>query len=292
MKEGQSSRTALAAAALRANHFQNTADPVFADPYAYALTSRAWQKLLRSPLLLTVMNSSILNRTLGLLSAQVVGRSRYAEDLLQQALARQINQYVLVGAGLDSFALRQNPHSPDLKIFEIDHPDTQATKRQKLQQLGTVPATVEFVAIDFEKESLADALARSSYQQTEPGFFSWLGTTHYLEPQTTLKTLESIASFAAPGSEVVLDYSIHYQELQGVERVGCFAVSKFTQFLNEPLFGQFRPAQLHQAVEKMGFEVVEDLSGAAISARYFNQRADHIRHTSATHLLHLRLASR
>lgn len=289
MKKGQSSRTALAAAALRANHFQNTSDPVFADPYAFELTSKGWQKLLRSPQLIRLMNSSAFNQTLGLLSGQVVARSRYAEDLLQQALTRQINQYVLVGAGLDSFALRQNKHYPNLKIFEVDHPDTQATKQHKLRQLGNVPANVEFVAIDFEKESLADALARSSYQQTAPGFFSWLGTTHYLKPQTTLNILKSIASFAAPSSEVVLDYSIHYQELQGIERLGSFAVSQFIRFLKEPLIGQFRPAVLHQAVEKMGFDVIEDLSGRAITERYFNQRPDHIQHTSATHLLHLRL---
>ncbi|RYY77798.1 MAG: SAM-dependent methyltransferase [Moraxellaceae bacterium] len=289
MKQGQASRTALAAAALRANHFQNTINPVFADPYAYDLTSRSWQKLLTSPRLVKLMNSPAFNRTLGLLSGQVVGRSRYAEDLLQQALASQINQYVLVGAGLDSFALRQNQRYPDLKIFEVDHPDTQAAKQQKLQQLDNIPANVEFVAIDFEKESLADALARSRYQQTAPGFFSWLGTTHYLEPQTTFNTLQHIASFAAPLSEVVLDYSIHYQALQGIERLGSFAVSQFTRFLSEPLVGQFRPAELHQTVRRMGFEVVEDLSGTAISERYFNQRPDHIRHTSATHLLHLRL---
>lgn len=292
MKEGQSSRTALAAAALRANHFQNAANPVFADPYAYELTSRGWQKLLSSAPLIKIMNSAAFNRTLGLLSGQVVGRSRYAEDLLQQAFVNGINQYVLVGAGLDSFALRQNQQYPKLKIFEVDHPDTQATKRHKLQQLGHVPANVEFVAIDFEKESLADALARSSYQQTAPGFFSWLGTTHYLQPQTTLNTLKHIANFAAPLSEVVLDYSIHYQELQGIEQLGSFAVSQFTRFLKEPLMGQFKPIAFHQAVAEMGFEVVEDLSGHAISERYFNQRADHIRHTSATHLLHLRLLAR
>lgn len=290
MKQGQASRTALAAAALRANHFQNTINPVFADPYAYDLTSRSWQKLLTSSQLVKLMNSPAFNRTLGLLSGQVVGRSRYAEDLLQQALASQIHQYVLVGAGLDSFALRQNNlYYPDLKIFEIDHPDTQAAKQLKLQKLGHIPVNVEFVAIDFEKESLADALARSSYQQAAPGFYSWLGTTHYLEPQTTLNTLQHIASFAAPLSEVVLDYSIHYQALQGIERLGSFAVSQFTRFLSEPLIGQFRPEDLHQAVREMGFEVVEDLSGTAISERYFNQRPDHIRHTSATHLLHLRL---
>lgn len=290
MKEGQSSRTAAAAAALRANHFQHAANPVFADPYAYDLTSQRWQKILSSPQLVKLMNSAAFNRTLGLLSGQVVARSRYAEDLLQHALVGHLDQYVLVGAGLDSFALRQSNLYPDLKIFEVDHPDTQAAKQHKLKQLGSVPANVEFVAIDFEKESLGDALARSGYDQTKAGFFSWLGTTHYLEPQTTLTTLKSIAAFAAPLSEVVLDYSIHYHELQGIERLGSFAVSQFTRFLREPLIGTFRPAALHSAVEELGFNVIEDLSGDAISNRYFDQRPDHIRHTLATRLLHLRLA--
>lgn len=136
MKEGQSSRTAEAAAALRANHFQNTQNPVFSDPYAFELTSKGWKKLLSNSLIVKVMNSAVLNRTLGLLTGQVVGRSRYAEDLLAQAVQHNTKQYVLVGAGLDSFALRQSHHYPALKIFEVDHPDTQAAKRAKLKKLG------------------------------------------------------------------------------------------------------------------------------------------------------------
>ena len=107
MKEGQSSRTAEAAAALRANHFQNANNPVFSDPFALELTSRGWKKLLTTSLTVKVMNSAVFNRTLGLLTGQVVGRSRYAEDQLKAAIARGVTQYVLVGAGLDSFALRQ-----------------------------------------------------------------------------------------------------------------------------------------------------------------------------------------
>jgi len=135
MKEGQPSRTAEAAAALRANHFKNTVSPVFSDPYAFELTSRSWKKLLSSPLLVKLMNSAVLNRTLGLLTGQVVGRSRYAEDLLDQAVQQNTQQYVLVGAGLDSFALRESHHYPTLKIFEVDHPDTQAAKQTKLKKL-------------------------------------------------------------------------------------------------------------------------------------------------------------
>lgn len=289
MKEGQSSRTAEAAAALRANHFKNTVSPVFSDPYAFELTSRSWKKLLSSPLLVKLMNSAVLNRTLGLLTGQVVGRSRYAEDLLDQAIQSNIQQYVLVGAGLDSFVLRESHHYPALKIFEVDHPDTQAAKQAKLKKLGEIPATVEFVAINFEKESISEALARSLYERSTPAFFSWLGTTHYLNPQTTLQTLKSIAEFAANASEVVLDYSTDFQELTGIERIGSMGVAQFTHLLKEPLLGQFKPTDLHHAVEQMGFEVVEDLSGEAITERYFSARVDEIRHTSATRLLHLRL---
>ncbi|WP_426452983.1 class I SAM-dependent methyltransferase [Acinetobacter sp. KB005] len=289
MKEGQSSRTAEAAAALRANHFKNTVSPVFSDPYAFELTSRSWKKLLSSPLLVKLMNSAVLNRTLGLLTGQVVGRSRYAEDLLDQAVQQNTQQYVLVGAGLDSFALRESHHYPTLKIFEVDHPDTQAAKQAKLKKLGEIPATVEFVAINFEKESISEALARSLYERSAPAFFSWLGTTHYLNPQTTLQTLKSIAAFAANASEVVLDYSTDFQELTGIERIGSMGVAQFTHLLKEPLLGQFKPTDLHHAVEQMGFEVVEDLSGEAITERYFSARVDEIRHTSATRLLHLRL---
>ena len=287
MKEGQSSRTAEAAAALRANHFQNAENPVFSDPFAFELTSTGWKKLLTTPLTVKVMNSSMFNRTLGLLTGQVVGRSRYAEDSLQQAIQQGIQQYVLVGAGLDSFTLRQAQQYPNLKIFEVDHPDTQAAKQKKLKEFGEIPTNVEFVAIDFEKESIADALARSGFQQDQAAFFSWLGTTHYLEPQTTLYTLQSIANIAAANSEVVLDYSIDYRELDGVERFGSLFVSQFTRFLKEPLKGQFRPGILHQEVEKMGYVVAEDLSGDGLSERYFHNRPDHIRHTIATRMLHL-----
>lgn len=289
MKEGQSSRTAEAAAALRAHHFQNAENPIFSDPFAFELTSKGWKKLLTTTLTLKVMNSSVFNRTLGLLTGQVVGRSRYAEDSLQQAIQQGIQQYVLVGAGLDSFTLRQAQQYPNLKIFEVDHPDTQAAKQKKLKEFGEIPTNVEFVAIDFEKESIADALARSDFRQDQPAFFSWLGTTHYLEPQTTLHTLKSIAQIATSKSEVVLDYSIDYRELQGVERFGSLFVSQFTRFLKEPLKGQFRPKVLHQAVETMGYVVVEDLSGDGLSERYFHNRPDHIRHTIATRMLHLRL---
>ena len=290
MKAGRISRTAEAAAALRANHHQNSSNPVFSDPYAFEMTNGRWRKLLSNPIFCKFLNSAPLNQSLGRLTAQVVGRSIYAEDWLLEALDRgEILQYVLVGAGLDSFVLRMAEQYPELKIFEVDHPDTQKIKIHKLKKLGTIPSNVEFVSIDFEKEKLSEALLRSSYDNKMPAFFSWLGTTHYLKPETTLATLQNIASIAHSNSEVVMDYSIDYKQLQGIERIGSFAIAQFTRFLKEPLIGTFTSEHLHQTVEKMGYVVLEDLSGTEITKRYFHQRADQIRHTQATHLIHLQI---
>ncbi|WP_111860291.1 class I SAM-dependent methyltransferase [Acinetobacter sp. CFCC 10889] len=294
MKKGRVSRTAEAAAALRANHYLYANDPVFSDPYAFDLTNARWRFLLKNGLFRKTLNSTLMNQTFGKLTGQVVGRSRYTEDLLIQAIEKNnIQQYVLVGAGLDSFVLRLAAQFPNLKIFEVDHPDTQKTKIQQLKSVlksKQLPTNVEFVSIDFEKEKLADALLRSQYQPNEKAFFSWLGTTHYLTPETTLGTLQNIASFAASGSELVMDYSIDYKQLQGIERFGAFALTQFTRFLKEPLLGAFASSELHQAIEKMGYIVVEDLSGTDITQRYFHQRADYIQHTTASQLIHLRLA--
>lgn len=289
MKKGQYSRTAEAAAALRAHHYLFAQDPIFADAYAFEMASKAWKRLLTLPLVNRIFNSPPLNRTLGLLTAQVMGRSRYAEDQLKQAIENGINQYVLVGAGLDSFALRQLQCYPKLRIFEVDHPDTQCFKKQKLEQLGNISDQIEFVSIDFEKESIADALTRSSFDSNQAAFFSWLGTTHYLENPTTLATLASIAHIAGADSEVVLDYSIDFNELKGIEKIGTQFVATFTQVWGEPLQGQFSPLDLHHQVEKMGFRVLEDLSGEALTLRYFHMRADQMKHTAATHMLHLKL---
>ncbi|OTG79166.1 SAM-dependent methyltransferase [Acinetobacter sp. ANC 5054] len=289
MKAGRVSRTAQAAAAIRANHYLYANDPVFVDPYAFHMTSALWRKILSSRKFIKALNSSIPNQTFGLLTAQVVARSRFAEDMLEQAIKNGLQQYILVGAGLDSFVLRLAEKYHQINFLELDHPDTQTLKIKTLKQLGQIPSNVEFVSIDFEKENLMTALQRSTYQLEQPAFFSWLGTTHYLKPETTIATLKTISNFAAKRSELVLDYSISYQNLRGIERIGTFAVSKFTQYLSEPIIGSFNPTRLHHIVSTLGFSVVEDLSGHDITKRYFTNRADGIRHTQATHLLHLKI---
>ena len=131
-------------------------------------------------------------------------------------------------------------------------------------------------------------MSRSSLQNDQATFFSWLGTTHYLTPTTTLNTLANLSTWIAPKSELVMDYSIDYHTLPLLERLGSLAVAEFTRLLKEPLIGAFEPTALHHSLQNMGFEVVEDLDGHEITQRYFQNRSDHIQHTHATRLIHLR----
>ncbi len=288
MKAGQRSRTAEGAAALRASHTLYAENPLLSDPYAIKFTSSGWRRILKSRKWRHFLQPRAFS-PVGLLIGQVIGRTRYAEDQLSAAIAQGASQYVLVGAGLDSFALRQSKAMSALKIFEVDHPDSQQSKKEQMALLGEIPSNVEFVSINFEEESLFEALVCSSYQRGQVSFFSWLGTTHYLQPETTLNTLRAIAKVAAIGSEVVFDYSIQYHKLKGAERLGSIALSRFTKYMSEPLIGQFEPEQLHTALNEMGFEVLEDLSGAAQNQRYFDDRGDDLTTTAATHLIHIRL---
>ena len=132
----------------------------------------------------------------------VVIRSRYAEDALREAIRRGINQYVLIGAGFDSFVLRRPAFSDALTIFEIDHPATQALKIQRIRECGiSLPPSVQFIAADLANEDLVSVLARSSFRADEKAFFSWLGVTVYLTRDANLATLRAVATCGAPGGE-------------------------------------------------------------------------------------------
>jgi methyltransferase (TIGR00027 family) len=139
--------------------------------------------------------------------AGVVIRSRYAEDALMAAVQRGARQYVLIGGGFDSFALRRPAFFRDVEIFEIDHPATQTLKRQCIKECGiSLPRSVHFVAADLASETLEAVLDGSSFRRDESGFFSWLGVTAYLTREASLAILRAVATCGARGSELVFDY--------------------------------------------------------------------------------------
>ena len=275
---------------IRASHVLYANMPLWEDPFAYALCNWSWRLVLSSRFTKRLLFDRLLNG-LEPIIAQVLVRSRYAEDRLAAARGRGINQYVILSAGLDSFALRHaNDEVSFLKIFELDQADTQAMKRRRIQHRHlTLPSNLEFVAIDFEHETVSTALENSGYRHDAPAFFSWLGTTHYLSPQATMQTLLSIAKFAAPGSEVVLDYSIPPELLDLDRHPELVWLAKRTERLGEPIIGNIAPEVLNASVHNMGFEVVEDLSGDDQTQRYCFGRSDHLAPTPACRLLHLRL---
>ena len=199
------------------------------------------------------------------LRAHVVLRSRFAEDRLAAALAREVTQYVILGAGFDTFALRRPVWAQSLKIFEVDHETTQEVKRSRIAAAGlAMPENAHFAAVDFEHEPLQDGLRRHAISLDELTFFSWLGVTMYLEEDAIDAVLRSVAAFPT-GSEIVLTYAPPPGDSPSPfdERAAS---------LGEPWKSYFEPDALSAKLHGAGFSTVEFLSPAEAEARYFRQR--------------------
>jgi len=202
----------------------------------------------------------------------MAARSRYAEDELAQAVGHGVGQYVVLGAGLDTFAYR-NPHA-GLRVFEVDHPATQAWKREQLQAAEiAIPAFLTFVPIDFERQTLADGLLRSGFNASAPAFFSWLGVTPYLTRDACMGTLSFIAKMPA-GSGVVFDFAVDRKLLNVGQRMALAALSRRVAAAGEPFQLFFDPRELQDELKRMGFHRSELLQREQINARYFKDRED------------------
>jgi methyltransferase (TIGR00027 family) len=265
MQEGKFSRTAQRVAIRLAAHQLLDEPRVLDDPLALRIIGSEAAAALRSD---PKENHAFARAFRAFMAA----RSRYAEDELARAVASNVTQYVILGAGLDTFAYR-NPH-PGLRVFEIDHPDTQAWKREQLQTSGIpIPSSLTFVPVDFEHQTLADALVRSGLNINAPAFFSWLGVTPYLTREACMTTLSVIARMPA-GSGVVFDFAIDPALLNAGQRQALDALSARVARYGEPFQLFFDPAKLQDELKNLGFRRTEFLQGAQINARYFQNRAD------------------
>ena len=207
----------------------------------------------------------------------MAARSRYAEDELAGAVAGGVLQYVVLGAGLDTFAYR-NPHAAaGLKVFETDHPTTQAWKRVRLQEAGIeIPPHAMLVALDFERQSLAEVLQTAGFSMDRPAFFAWLGVTMYLTEAAFDKTLSFVASMPA-GSGIVFDYSVPSYLLNPVQLMAFEALSFRVKNLGEPFQLFLDPSDLKDQLADLGFTDVEDMGREELNARYFAGRTDELR---------------
>jgi methyltransferase (TIGR00027 family) len=204
-------------------------------------------------------------------------RSRYAEDHLARAIASGTAQYVILGAGLDTFPYRNPYFNCGLRIFEVDHPDTQAWKRHRLALMAIpVPHLVTFVPIDFEQQRLDIELERAGFGLEEPAFFSWLGVTPYLSNEVVMDTFKLIHSFC-PANAIVFDYALPRQALSEREKAASDALSERVARAGEPFKSSFRPAALADDLKQIGFRRVESPNTEHINALYFRNRLDGLR---------------
>ena len=215
------------------------------------------------------------------LRAFLAVRSRVAEDALCQAVAAGIGRYVILGAGLDTFAYR-NPY-PGLRVFEVDHPATQAWKRQRLADAHiAVPEEVTFVSVDLATEQLSTALCEAGLRSEEPSFFSWLGVTQYLESEKVLATLAAIAAHCG---SVIFDYSIPPALLAPRQRVAFEELARRVAAAGEPFRASFEPDVLAEAMQAMGFHQIRDMGPDELNARFFSNRVDGLRVGSSSRVM-------
>jgi methyltransferase (TIGR00027 family) len=266
-QERVASRTALGTAYMRAAHQLIDAQPrVLDDPAVLPLLGPDAEREIRDQL------ERYQQPAAKGLRSHVVLRSRFAEDRLAAAVGRGVTQYVILGAGLDTFALRQPQWARTLRIFEVDHEQTQSFKRGRIASANlAVPANVEFVTVDFERESLRDGLLRNGVSLQQPTFFSWLGVTMYLKEAATDAVLQSVASFPS-GSEIVLTFT---QQPDSSSDPGSAATEMFAAraaSLGEPFISFYSPETMATKLRGAGFSRIEFLTPDESATRYFNNR--------------------
>ncbi|HEY5055205.1 MAG TPA: class I SAM-dependent methyltransferase [Acidobacteriaceae bacterium] len=271
MEEARPSRTALRVAMRRAAHQLYDARPlVFDDPFAVRILGPHAAEIERTP----GRDPAFKPRPFSMaLRAFLVARSRYAEDLLAHSVTCGVTQYVILGAGLDTFALR-NPHL-HLRVFEVDHPATQAWKQDLLHATNLpTPSNLTFVPVDFERQSLCEQLLANGFDAARPAFFSWLGVVPYLTQEAFRTTLSFVAA-QPPGSGIVFDYGQPRAALPFRERLAFDSLASRAQLAGESFRILFTPHQVAQ--ELAAFYNLEDLGSHELNDRYFTGRADNLR---------------
>jgi methyltransferase (TIGR00027 family) len=252
MRAGEPSRTAFGAATHRAVHQDLEGGVVFHDPLAWVLLGSHREQVL----------ADARKRDRMTLRLFIAARHRFAEDMLTVAVERETDQAVVLGAGLDTFAYR-NPH-PGLTVWEVDHPDTGAWKRERLAAAGIDTRGVRYAGVDFERDDLLERLSASGFDATRPAFFLWLGVVPYLTRDAITATLRALGTI--PGGEVVFDYPTGLAGLDARSRLGRARLAARTAAVGEPLLSTFEPSEVADLLQASGFDEVRDLGRAGILA--------------------------
>jgi methyltransferase (TIGR00027 family) len=274
--------TAFGVALMRSVHTRLDRPQLIDDPWGDRLASETEREALvelvlsslepatRAQIVATSTSQTLLDAALRANPAygSVIIRARYCEDALEAALAGGVSQYVIIGAGMDSFALRRPTFAADLEIFEIDHPLTQTLKLRRLRDCGiTAPNRLHFVAADLRQEQVDAVLTGTGFDRTRSAFFACLGVMVYLSREVNLAMLRTIANCAAPGSALV--FTFQDERLQGTNaRAVETQVATALRTAGEPWVSGFDPLRLGEDLRATGWKLREDLDAGEVSERY------------------------
>ncbi len=278
MREEGPSRTAIAVAYRRALHQRIDDPPVFTDPFAERILPDRVRARLDDP------GPPRRQRISAPLRAFLALRSRVAEERLAAAHALGVRQYLVLGAGLDTFACR-NPH-PGLVVFEVDHPATQGWKRKRLREAGLdARGTTVHVPVDFEREDLGDALQAHGFRGEAGCAISWLGVVPYLSEPAILATLGWAAGVIGEHGHIVFDYGSPPRWWQVGQRLSLRLLAARVAAHGEPFRTRFRPSMLQHHLERLGYTKVEDLDGPTLGHQYLAGRRDGLAVPSTAHVV-------
>jgi methyltransferase (TIGR00027 family) len=292
MEPKGSSRTAINTAMARAAHLVLDDEPkVLADTFARALAGYNSDADLLDAI---ARNADASARAAGpRMRLMFALRNRYAEDALIEAMSRGVEQYIILGAGLDSFAYRRPDLMESLDVFEVDHPASQAWKRARVAQLGIVPpARLHHLRIDFERETLREGLARSDVDLARPMFFSLLGVAQYLTTDALLSTLQDVVTSAEGGAEIVLQHVVPAAMLAREDAELLEATAAGAAKLGEPWLGFYAPSVIEHHLLDAGFDSVVHFGPDDAAARYPRDRGDGRRLPAHFAMVHARLSPR
>lgn len=229
----------------------------------------------------------------GAFAASTIARNRYAEDCLADGVERgSVDQYVIVGAGLDTFAFRRPDLADEVEVFELDHPASQRFKRERLEAAGLkAPESLHFVPVDLTETPVSAALDDTAFDPDRSAFYSWLGVTPYLPPEAIFATLESIADVSDPGSELVFDFvdAVGSDPETTTPRIRRFM--DMVDAMGEPAQRGLPLEAFEEDLARLGFDVVELLDPDEQRRRYFDDQPDYFRPTEHYHFARVEVSS-
>ena len=274
VSSGAPSKTAQIVAAVRADVYKYHDAPVYKDDLAIHFTGPFWRSVLANRILRNIVVNGFLAKVFPT-SPSVVLRAVFGEEQIEQAMAAGIDQYVILGAGYDTFAMRRPDLLDSLTIYELDQAATQLEKFRRMAKGGIPkPRNTHYIAADLSKEDLFEVLVNAGLDPARPAVFSWFGVTYYLTPDAVTKTLKTISNRMAAGSYVLFDYLADLESTPPNWRVIQEKSAAFVAKRDEPWLTSFDPAQLPAYLEEQGYNNIDHLAPQEITGRYLVGRTD------------------